>query len=217
MQRLFERADIGVRLLDHCLVQTFLAAEVVIQHPLRRIGALGDSVNPCTAQTHRRELLCGDVNNVSFRLFRVVLSFGVRRLDRTNRRCDFACLFHHLLCRAPWGGKDFSMSIWALIAWEFSAQSLVSRGFAEVSLYFHSILHTPAARPHKESNDSQAIHSAVWVGPQLDVQTSLHPVRSRVHRVIERHRAKRACPAAISRTSAAAGPSRSATAIAAKS
>src|SRR5471030_2052208 len=103
------------------------------------------------------------------------------------------------------------MGIRAFIAEGLFTKTLVSRGFAAVSLYFRRILKTPVARPHKEQNDSskdsQASPDPRCVGLQLDAQADpdcMRYCRWRVCTVIDRQRAKCARPRSVPRSDTAA-------------
>src|SRR5471030_431660 len=110
--------------------------------------------------------------------------------------------------------------IWTFVAAGFFTKTLVSRGFAGVSLYFRRIFQTPAARPHKEPNDLQASPGPRCVGLQFDSQADpycMRYCRCRVCTALERQRTKRARPATVSRSDTAAGSSRGASTDTAKS
>ena len=69
-------ANAAIRLLQHGDVEPFLAAEVVVDHPLARARARGDLVDAGARQTRARELLGRDRDDVALRLLGVV---GPRR------------------------------------------------------------------------------------------------------------------------------------------
>ncbi|KGS20486.1 hypothetical protein X962_5661 [Burkholderia pseudomallei MSHR7343] len=113
VQFALERADVAVDLLQHCLVQPFLAVEVVIEHPLRRVRAFGDRVDARPRQSHRGEFLRGDVENIALRLLGVVFAARLVSPRFGVGRCGLASLFHfgvigrrhgrRILARAPGG------------------------------------------------------------------------------------------------------------------
>src|SRR5688572_15046432 len=58
------RADLRVRLLEHRTIQLLLAAEVVIDHPLRRVDLVGYLVDASARESLVGELLGSDVEDV---------------------------------------------------------------------------------------------------------------------------------------------------------
>ena len=64
VRRGLARADLRVRLLEHGAIQLLLAAEVVVDHPLRRIGLVGDLVDARAGQPLVGELLRGNLEDV---------------------------------------------------------------------------------------------------------------------------------------------------------
>jgi hypothetical protein len=71
---LLVRADPRVGALEHRDVQPLLAAEVVVEHPLRRAGALGDLVH-----ARARVPVRGDSSVATSRISRLVRSASRRR------------------------------------------------------------------------------------------------------------------------------------------
>ena len=70
----FGVADIAVELLQHLDVQLLLAAEVVIDHALGGVDALGDGVHAGAGQALLNKLDNGFLENILAGLFRIVLT-----------------------------------------------------------------------------------------------------------------------------------------------
>ncbi|MOA01776.1 hypothetical protein D3C78_1211980 [compost metagenome] len=81
LERRFGGADVAVELLQHGQVELLLAGEVVVDHPLGDVGALGDGIHPRAAQAVLGELGDGGEEDVLAGLLRVVLA----RLARLAR------------------------------------------------------------------------------------------------------------------------------------
>lgn len=60
----FGFADACISLIENGAVQAFLAAEMIVDHALAGVGALGDLVDPRAAQAFVGELLARDVEDV---------------------------------------------------------------------------------------------------------------------------------------------------------
>jgi hypothetical protein len=84
VQAVFGAADIAVKLLQHLDVQLLLTAEVVIDHALGGMDALGDRIHASAGQALLDELDDGFLKNVLAGLFRVVLA-TLARLGRIRR------------------------------------------------------------------------------------------------------------------------------------
>ena len=78
LQSLLGLADAAVGVLQHRQVQLFLAAEVVVDHPLGGSGALGDLVDAGARVARLREHLGGDGEQLGARALGVALQFGTR-------------------------------------------------------------------------------------------------------------------------------------------
>jgi len=103
----FERPDVLVATSEHGAVESFLAAEVVVDHPLDGVGARGDFIDACTAQALPGELLGGDREYVGSGTVGIP-GEGGRRIDGRStsyRRRGFrsACSFFctHRVDRVP--------------------------------------------------------------------------------------------------------------------
>ena len=70
VRRGLARADLGVRLLEHRAIQLLFAAEVVVDHPLRRIDLVGDLVDTRAGESLVGELLRGDIEDIEPYLLR---------------------------------------------------------------------------------------------------------------------------------------------------
>ena len=89
-QGLFGLADVGVGLLEDREEQVVLAAEVVVQQALVDAGALGDALDPRTAEPGLREL--GDRRIQDGLLGAVgIAGASLRQRDRKRRH---ACIIH---------------------------------------------------------------------------------------------------------------------------
>lgn len=73
-QGALDTADVAVELLQHGLVELLLAAEVVIDHPLRGMRALGDGVHPRTREALGDELVDGGAEDVLAGFLGIVLA-----------------------------------------------------------------------------------------------------------------------------------------------
>ncbi|MNP29120.1 hypothetical protein D3C76_1221300 [compost metagenome] len=80
-------ADITVELLQHLDVQLLLAVEVVVDHALGGLRALGDRIDPGASQPLLDELADRRLENVLAGLFRVVLAALARRGFRGCAEC----------------------------------------------------------------------------------------------------------------------------------
>src|SRR5690349_6084718 len=89
-------ADVAIRVFEHGDVETFLAAEIVIDHPFARTRARGDLVDSGAAQALVREFLARDGDDVPPGLLAIVdpPRFSVRcgPAHRAANRC--ADIFH---------------------------------------------------------------------------------------------------------------------------
>src|SRR5690349_14686287 len=81
-----------VGILEHRSIQTFLAAKVVVDHPLHRVGALGDLIDTSATQALGRELPGGNREDFSWGGFCIPLRGSWRSPGTACRRkCTF-CL-----------------------------------------------------------------------------------------------------------------------------
>jgi len=79
-------ADRDVRALENGDVELLLAAEVVVDHSLRRARSSGDLVDSASVESMPGELTRCDVENVSLCHIAVATTFGDRSLARNGAR-----------------------------------------------------------------------------------------------------------------------------------
>ena len=93
LQPLLGLADAAVGVLQNRHVQLFLAAEVVVDHPLRGAGALGDLVDPRAREPGLGEYLGGDGEQLGAGSLGVTLKLGTGLAghlgELTGERHDF--------------------------------------------------------------------------------------------------------------------------------
>ena len=75
VDRLLGLADLRVGALEHGHEQALFGAEVVVEHPLRRAGALRDVVHARPREAVLGELPRGDVEDLALRAVAVALAF----------------------------------------------------------------------------------------------------------------------------------------------
>src|SRR4051794_16659344 len=81
--------ELLVGLLEHAAKQLFLAAEVVIEHPIHGVRAPADALYPCAAEAVVREFLGRSLEDFALHTFRIALAATggtlSRRLSFTRR------------------------------------------------------------------------------------------------------------------------------------